>query len=477
MSANVTPAPKFIAFDNTTGAPLAGGLLYTYASGGSSPIPAYKDSALSVAWSNPIQLDAFGRATIYLSPVGYHMTLTDSVGNTIWDVDPVYGTALASDMIAAQAAIAALQTSLGAIAVDSRISGGRLTLTSGTPVTTSDVTAASTIYYTACKISLYNGTAWALFTSPELSLALGTLVNAQAYDVFVYDNSGTRTLELAEWANATVTMTNANPCVVTWTAHGMSTGNSITFTTTGALPTNVVANTQYFITVVDANTFKLSTALTTVASATFIDSTAGAQSGVQTGHQPQARQTALVLQDGALVKSGATTRKYVGAFFTTATTTTEDSAAKRYLSNYYRREVRSLLRKETTATWTYSTGTFHFANASAANLVQLFIGVPEVAVDLLVLGNASNSSGANTTISVAIGEDSSNTPVTGCLMQVAQVGLNLSAEPCSAKIVRYASIGPHAYTWLERSDANATTTWDGIVAPYLQTGMVGGVPG
>ena len=40
---------------------------------------------------------------------------------------------------------------------------GRLTLTSGTPVTTNDVTAATTIYYTPYKgnaIQLYNGTNW-----------------------------------------------------------------------------------------------------------------------------------------------------------------------------------------------------------------------------------------------------------------------------------------------------------------------------
>src|SRR5712664_968283 len=42
---------------------------------------------------------------------------------------------------------------------------------------------------------------------------------------------------------ATVTMTSANPGVVTWTAHGFSTGipQPVVFTTTGALPTNIVS--------------------------------------------------------------------------------------------------------------------------------------------------------------------------------------------------------------------------------------------
>ena len=95
-------------------------------------------------------------------------------------------------------------------------SGGRLTLTSGTPVTTSDVTSATTIYYTPYngdRISLYDGTNWATYTFSELSLSLGTLTSGLNYDVFLYNNSGTLTLELAAWTNDTtrttsLTMTN-----------------------------------------------------------------------------------------------------------------------------------------------------------------------------------------------------------------------------------------------------------------------------
>jgi len=79
---------------------------------------------------------------------------------------------------------------------------------------------------------------------------------------------------------ATVTMTNANPGVVTWTAHGMVVGDAVSFTTTGALPTNIVAGTVYWVrTVPTADTFTLAT---TAALAADIDTTAGAQSGVQT---------------------------------------------------------------------------------------------------------------------------------------------------------------------------------------------------
>lgn len=86
----------------------------------------------------------------------------------------------------------------------------RLTLTSGTPVTTADVTAATTIYcspYKGNQISLYDGASWNVRLSAEFSIALGTLTSALPYDVFCYDNAGTPTLELLAWTNATTRAT------------------------------------------------------------------------------------------------------------------------------------------------------------------------------------------------------------------------------------------------------------------------------
>ncbi|OAI41008.1 hypothetical protein AYO40_00570 [Planctomycetaceae bacterium SCGC AG-212-D15] len=84
--------------------------------------------------------------------------------------------------------------------------GGRLTLTSNTPVTTSDVTGAGTIYYTPYlhdRVTIYDGTRWKVYTFTQRSLAL-TLTSGKNYDVFLYDNSGTLTLELsAAWTNDT----------------------------------------------------------------------------------------------------------------------------------------------------------------------------------------------------------------------------------------------------------------------------------
>ena len=88
---------------------------------------------------------------------------------------------------------------------------GRLTLTSGTPITTADVTAATNIYYLPYLgnlIQLWDGSAWTLYTFAELTLALGTLTSGKPYDVFVFESSGTVTLEVGPvWTNDTTRAT------------------------------------------------------------------------------------------------------------------------------------------------------------------------------------------------------------------------------------------------------------------------------
>jgi hypothetical protein len=86
----------------------------------------------------------------------------------------------------------------------------RLTLTTGVPVTTSDVTGATTIYcapYKGNSIALFDGTNWNVRTSNQFSLALGTLTSGVPYDVFCYDNAGTPTLEFTAWTNDTTRAT------------------------------------------------------------------------------------------------------------------------------------------------------------------------------------------------------------------------------------------------------------------------------
>lgn len=84
-------------------------------------------------------------------------------------------------------------------------SSGRLTLTSNTPVTTSDA-SGTTIYFTPYdgnQIALYDGAVWRVRQFAQVALNL-SIAAGSIYDVFVYDNLGAVTLELSDpWTNNT----------------------------------------------------------------------------------------------------------------------------------------------------------------------------------------------------------------------------------------------------------------------------------
>lgn len=88
--------------------------------------------------------------------------------------------------------------------------GGRLTTESGVGVSTSDRTSQSTLYYTpyvSDYVRLSDGTRVREYAFTERSLALSGLTSGLNYDVFLYDNAGTLTLELTAWSNDTTRAT------------------------------------------------------------------------------------------------------------------------------------------------------------------------------------------------------------------------------------------------------------------------------
>ena len=66
---------------DSLGKPLSGGKLYLYASGTTTPQSAYQDSALTLAWPNPMTLDSAGRIPqFFLADGSIKVRLTDSSG-------------------------------------------------------------------------------------------------------------------------------------------------------------------------------------------------------------------------------------------------------------------------------------------------------------------------------------------------------------------------------------------------------------
>ena len=78
------------------------------------------------------------------------------------------------------------------------------------------------------------------------------------------------------------TMTIASPGVVTLSTHGLVSGDYVKFTTTGALPTGLIAGTQYFVIYVDANSFKLAASYADAINGKNPITTSGSQSGTHT---------------------------------------------------------------------------------------------------------------------------------------------------------------------------------------------------
>lgn len=82
----LTPVAK-MQFLDATGAPLVGGLLYTYAAGTTTPQACYTDSTGSQANTNPVVLDARGEANIWLASATYKFRLCAADNTELWTVD------------------------------------------------------------------------------------------------------------------------------------------------------------------------------------------------------------------------------------------------------------------------------------------------------------------------------------------------------------------------------------------------------
>ena len=180
---------------DNNGDPLSGGLIYTYTAGTSTSALTYSDSALATANANPVVLDSAGRATIYLPAASFRFVIATSAAVQLYTRDNIQSVG----QTAAQASI--LNTC-----------DFRITLTSGTPITTADVTAATTIYVSPLvgnRCALYDGTGtWNLRNSSELSLGLGSDAANTNYDLFAYDSSGTITLQRLAWSGLTTRATD-----------------------------------------------------------------------------------------------------------------------------------------------------------------------------------------------------------------------------------------------------------------------------
>ena len=96
MSVNLSPVGNGFQFlsSTTPNIPLAGGFIYTYQAGSSTPLNTYTDNTGNTANTNPIVLGTDGRPPneIWLTyGYSYKFVLTDSSNNTVQTLDNLYG--------------------------------------------------------------------------------------------------------------------------------------------------------------------------------------------------------------------------------------------------------------------------------------------------------------------------------------------------------------------------------------------------
>lgn len=237
---------------------------------------------------------------------------------------------------------------------------GRLTLETAVPISTTDQTAKTTLYFTpylGSRVSTYSGSAWSTSAFTEKSITLASLTANKNYDCFIVD--GTLALELLVWTNDTT------------------------------------------------------------------------------------RATALVLQDGVYVKSGATTRRYLGTIRITGTTgQCEDSLAKRFVWNMYNRVSRPLSVTTATSSWVYNTATWRQANADTALQIAFVMGIAGQAVRATRPGRFNVSASQYAIIGIGLNQTTANDANNALFIGHA----NDTHE--DSPVAEYIGVGALGYTYL-----------------------------
>jgi hypothetical protein len=297
-------------------------------------------------------------------------------------------------------------------ALGAALPGGRLTLTTAVPVTTGDVSAATSVRYAPYKsnrIGLYDGTRWVLHTFTELSQTTAdntkspaAVANDSNYDVFVWNDAGT--------LRAT-----RGPA---WTS-GIARG-------TGAGTTELeLLNGRYV--------------------------------------------NKIAITNGPAAQRGL----YVGSVGSDGSAQVNDTLAKRDVWNNYNRVPRLMKVIETTDTWGYQTDTFRQVRATASNQLEYLQGLaedPVFARARLIAGNSNAASYMYT--GIGIDSTSVNSATRNSHIRTAAANHEGTAE---SDYQGFPGIGRHLLVWLEAAPNTGTVAWFGDLgdATRFQSGIFG----
>lgn len=299
---------------------------------------------------------------------------------------------------------------------------GYLTLTSGTPVITGDVTAATSIFYTPdegdrAPIST-DGATFKMRQFSELTLALvSNHLASTIYDVFLFDNSGAITIGTGPAWNNSGAGTGARGTGAGTTelqrVHGLLTNKNSMTIRNGSTTYTVAANQGMYV------------------GSILIDSSAGQIS---------------------CHRSYGQSRTWS-------------------VWNRYNRKQVILKVGDNTASWTYNSSTIRVSNNNSANNLTWFTGLPEEIGTFDFIQRINNPEGtAGATATIGIGYNST-TAFSGTQ---ANTGLNTSTNTFlinfPARYIAPPALGINTITALEAGNTN-TVTFAGAEAAMLLTGQ------
>ncbi len=366
-------------------------------------------------------------------------------------------------------------------AVDPRIFDARLTPTSATPVLTTNVTGATTLYlalYKGDRIALWDGTlsVWALYTLTEKSIKAtdtqtGTL-NATTTVTGLTDTS-----QFVVGMEITGTNIPASTTIATIvSATSITMNNAATGSGSSSLTFKLPASTVYDVfCYISAGAPKL-------------EFVAWSNSGAGTG----ARATALTTQNGIYSKNGDVTHRYVGTILTAATAgtidhtfTTASGAGGAYprlgVWNYYNRLPIRCSKAETTDTWNYNSATwrpFNGASSNISNRIEVVIGIREdwIVAQALAINSVVGNGGFVDYGGTGIGLNVTNANSAQQTIEPALSATGAAKGLTISQLIDQPVIGYNFYQMLEQSRSATNLLWvgdQGVAGNIMCSGLRG----
>jgi hypothetical protein len=317
--------------------------------------------------------------------------------------------------------IASTGGTIGGTAADPNTIHGRLTLTSGTPVLTADVTAATTAYFTPWRgatMALYYSGAWTIYAVAEQSIKLtdsaqtGTMTSGTKVITGLTDTS-----QLVRGMKISGTSVGAASVIASIDSATQVTGTvNSTGSTTNSVTFKLVASTLYDVFAVPTS----STVYRLQFGPAWTTNTAG--SGARAVTVTYANAQDGILMNDTVIASGdsnsiaAKAGRYLGTIMTTSTDgqteesgfTTPTGSAKALVYNYYNQVGRPIIKTTPTASWTYGTAnTIRQTNGDTQNQVEIVQGQAEGTIRMTGSTRAQHSAN-NGDILSGIGKNATN---------------------------------------------------------------------